>query len=213
MKFLPFIALFTVIHFSVYADTRSHDRTWLGLFGKSSISENLYIWNELQPRLDNDRMTLQQLMIRPGLIYKLTDSLEAGLLYAYVETGPLKEHRPTLQIDQTIFRNALRKLSLRNRLEFRRKEDVEAKSIRYRGSFRYQHKIRDGRSWIIWDEPFLNITNEDWTGNRIFERNRAFVGMGFEFLKMRMEAGYMNQLTPRSQRDEIDHILTLYFFY
>lgn len=213
MKYLRFAVLFSLINFSSFADTRTLDRTWLGLFGKNPLSENLFIWNEIQPRLDNDRMTLQQLMIRPGLLYRIDEKLEAGILYGFIQTGNQKEHRPTLQLNQIFSKNSGHVFSLRNRLEFRQREELEAQSIRYRSAFRFQHNLENRKSLIAWDEPFFNFTREDWTGQRFFERNRIFLGMGFEFLKMRLEAGYMNQYTPRTDRDVSEHILTAYFFY
>jgi hypothetical protein len=213
MKYLLLIILFFSVIFTAAADTRTLDRTWIGLFGKTSISESVSIWNEVQPRLDNDRVTLQQLMIRPGLLMKFSEKLEGGILYGFIETERLKEHRPTLQLVQTFSNTISGSLSLRNRLEFRQREDLEAQSIRYRGAFRFQHNLDPVKSFIAWEEPFFNLTREDWSGDRLFERNRIFAGMGFKFMKMRLEAGYMNQYTPRQASELIEHILTLYLFY
>lgn len=213
MKFLQATLLIIFVNSFTYADTRSYDRTWLGLFGKSSVSDTSYIWNEIQARLDNDEFTLQQLLLRPGLLYKLNKDLETGLLYGFIETDRQREHRPTLQLTQTFTSTTFENLSLRNRLEFRKLEAQDALSIRYRGSLRYQRKVASSKSLVIWEEPFLNLTHEEWTGERIFERNRFFAGIGIEYLKTRMEIGYLNQFIPRSDRDITEHILTLYLFY
>ena len=134
MKFLQAFILFSFVIFTSYADTRSYDRTWLGIFGKSSVSGRAFIWNEIQSRLDNDRFTLQQLLLRPGVLYKINEDVEAGILYGFIETDRQKEHRPTLQLTQFFTRTDTESLSLRNRLEFRQHEDHESRSVRYRGA-------------------------------------------------------------------------------
>lgn len=213
MKYILLFLLSSLTTSLAVADSRSFDRTWIGLFGKTEIAPKVFIWNELQLRMDNDRFTNQQLLLRPGLLYKFSDKLEGGILYAYVETGRIQENRPTLQLVQLLKDSSESKWSLRHRMEFRLREDVDADSLRYRALLRFQKNLSEDLSVILWDEPFLNATNEDWTGNRIFERNRAFIGMGFKFLKVSAEIGYMNQFTPRTERDIHEHILTTYFFY
>lgn len=163
--------------------------------------------------MDNNKFTLQQLLLRPGFLYKLNDKFEPGILYGYIQTDRQREHRPTLQLSQFFTRTDSENMSLRNRLEFRKIEDQDAASIRYRGALRYQRKLTASKSLIVWEEPFLNITHEEWSGERIFERNRFFAGMGLEYLKTRLEIGYLNQFIPRSDRDITEHILTLYLFY
>lgn len=204
--FIFFLA--SIFTLTCFADTRSFDRTWLGLFNKKEVSENYFIWAEGQARMDNEKFTNQQLLLRTGVLRKLDDKNEVGLLYGYIQTGDVNEHRPTLQYSHTFFKDEASSLSLRNRLEYRKQEGNETVSGRYRGSLRYQR-----HSYIIWDEPFLNITHEDWTGDRIFERNRFFVGHASKFEKMNLEVGYMNQYTPRSDRTTVEHILVLYLFY
>lgn len=196
------------------ANSRSIDRTWLGLFSKKSISELDYsFWAEGQARMDNDRFTNQQLLLRWGILKKISDKDEVGLLYGYIITDDVKENRPTIQYSRTFFENQKHALSLRNRLEYRKREDQKAISARFRTSIRYLKKIDPKFSLIVWDEPFLNLTNEEWTGNRLIERNRFFVGTGINLQETSLEIGYMHQFTPLHDRDTIDHILTLYFFY
>ena len=60
---------------------------------------------------------------------------------------------------------------------------------------------------------FLNITNESWTGNRTFERNRAFIGTRSKLNELSYEIGYMNQYVPRKELSTMEHILTLYLFF
>lgn len=208
-----FVLILMLLSFTSLADSRAFDRTWLGLFGKTSIGEKTFIWNELQIRMDNDRFTNQQLLLRPGLLYKISDTLEAGILFAYVETGRIQENRPTLQLVQVLSADNVSRWSVRHRLEFRLREDTEADSVRYRSLVRFQKNLNADLSLIIWDEPFINVSNEEWSGDRIFERNRLFFGTGLKIARTILEIGYVNQFTPRRNRDIHEHILTGHIFY
>lgn len=207
MKLLILI-LASLIVTNTFADTRSYDRTWLGLFNKKKVAEDYFVWAEAQARMDNDEFTSQQILLRTGLLKSFDDKNEAGLIYGYILTDDVREHRPTFQYSHTFFRNEDSVLSIRNRFEYRKQENNKTVSGRYRGALRYQKG-----AYIVWDEPFLNITHEDWTGNRLVERNRFFIGKSFKIQDMNLEAGYMNQYAPRTSRSTYEHILTLYLFY
>lgn len=207
MKIL-ILLLVTFLASNTLAEVRSNDRTWLGLFNKKEVTEDFSIWAEAQARMDNDEFTGQQILLRTGLLKSFDDKNEAGLMYGYILTGDVREHRPTFQYGITFFKSGASTLSLRNRFEYRKLEDNNTVSGRYRAALRYQWD-----SYIVWDEPFLNITHEDWTGNRLVERNRFFIGKSFKVQEMNLEAGYMNQYVPRSSRTTYEHILTLYLFY
>lgn len=210
--FVFFISV--IFNLESFADTRSYDRTWFGLFSKRSLSDSDYsIWTEGQARLDNDEFTSQQVLLRPGVLKKINDKNDIGFLIAFVEMNKVWETRPTFQYIYTFAKNDVHTISLRNRFEYRKREDQDAVSGRYRGLLRFQFSLENKKAFIIWDEPFLNMTNEDWTGNRIFERNRFFIGMGIPFLDTNFEVGYMNQYTPRDTRTTVEHIATVYYFY
>lgn len=210
MIFLNLLTLASFLFFSTgtYAESRTLDRTWLGLFNKTKISSDYSFWTEAQARLDNERLTRQQLLFRFGILKPLSKSFEAGLLYAYVQTNPLYEHRPTLQLNSTFFKQSHSSLTLRKRFEYRKLENSEAISGRFRASLRYQYK-----HFIVWEEPFINLTHETWTGERVFERNRFFVGRSFNVSLVNLEVGYLNQYVPRHERSLIEHVLVAYLFY
>jgi hypothetical protein len=198
-----------------FAASRTFDRTWLGVFGKKKIGDTrFFVWTEGQMRMDNDYFTKQQMLLRNGVLMKIDDKNEIGLLYTYVETdGAPDEHRPTFQYIHSFFKTEVHGLSIRNRFEYRKREGINTSSGRYRGQVRYQHFLESKKSWIVWDEPFLNISHEDWTGKRLIERNRAFIGLGLPFYDTNLEIGYMNQYTPRNNRSTSEHVLVLYYFF
>lgn len=213
MQKIFIVALFFFLFHSL-AESRSYDRTWLGLFSKKQISTTSYsFWSEVQARMDNDRFTNQQLLMRWGLLKKISDADEFGFIYGYIYNDNIKENRPTFQHTHTFLRNERSLINLRNRLEYRKREDQDAASGRLRTSLRGQVFLNPIYSLIIWDEPFLNLTHETWTGNRFLERNRLFIGSGVNLDGINFEIGYLNQFVPRKNQDTVEHILTLYFLF
>jgi hypothetical protein len=155
---------------------------------------------------------MNQTLNRFGLIKKLSAHHEAGLLFAYVQSDTAKEYRPTLQYtykfekDSTLY-------SIRNRLEFRDVEQQEANSMRWRSLFRWAKPIAHSWDLLIWEEPFLNITHEEWSGQRVFERNRVFIGTVHKWEEIKIEFGYLNQLIPRQNKTIQEHTLVGYLFF
>ena len=200
-----FFLLFTLLQLShSWANDRTSKRTWLGLMGKKEVAPSYSIWNELQTRLDNKEFTKEQLMVRVGILKELDKKNESGLLYAYVETQGDWEQRLALQHTNTFNQH----FSLRHRLEFRHMENEEAESIRFRELVRYQKN-----KFLIWNEFFFNLTNEDWTGNQILERNRFFIGTFIPIHFLNLELGYMHQYIPRPDTTSYEHVLVANFHY
>jgi hypothetical protein len=196
----------------VCAETKEGVRTWLGIMGKKNIQDKTNIWIETQLRHNESNQTMQQTLNRFGLLQTVNEHHELGLLMGYIQSDSLKEYRPTLQYS---YKNTWESHSItnRNRLEFRDIENNDADSIRLRVLIRYAYPLSPRYDFVFWEEPFLNLTHEDWTGDRFFERNRAFIGTRIKFEKLSFEVGYMNQSVPRKGTDVSEHIITLYCFF
>jgi len=198
--------------------TVNEQRTWLGLFGKKALSEKNTLWAEAQLRHDVTNQTMNQTLNRFGVLRTLSPKHEAGLLFAYVQTNQLsgtslREYRPTAQYVFKSVLGSIKDFSARARIEYRMLEDVSADSVRTRLLLRYGRKLSDATDFVFWEEPFVNVTREDWTGRRAFERNRAFMGVRQSFNGADVEVGYMNQFIPRTSRNMYEHILVAYLFY
>lgn len=190
----------------------SHD-AWYGYFAKRKLSENYSWWTEAQLRYDFDDSTTQQTLFRTGLLRKLTESSEAGLLYAFIQTGISKEHRFAFQHVQKYgeFLNA--DSSHRIRLEFRSREQQSNLSERFRYLIRFQEKTDNVRKFVIWDELFINLQNKKGSQSKLLERNRLFVGYQFSNSQdFKIELGYLNQFVSLKSEDQMEHILALYLF-
>ena len=200
-----------------FARESSEQRVWLGLFAKKKMTEHFDLWVETQLRHDENHQTMNQTLNRFGLLRGLNDNHEVGVLFAFVQTGLMKEYRPALQY---LYKNnsPINSFSIRNRLEGRDIEDSktiaesEADSLRFRSQIRWAHTLSPQYDLVLWDEPFINLTHENWTGNRFFERNRSFLGTRIKFENIHFEVGYMNQYIPRNAVSMHEHTLILYIF-
>jgi hypothetical protein len=191
-----------------FASQKETPGAWFGLFHKKNIGKELSMWGDFQLRYTMEEGGMQQTLFRFGPLWKLSKDHEIGLLYGFVESS-VKEYRTTLHHTYSVSPH----FSLRSRLEYRNLEDNDDDSLRFRYLVRYLHGLKGSNSLLIWDEPFLNLTSDKWTGERSFDRNRFFIGLRFPVLGMDVEAGYLNQFIPRSNRDTMEHLALLYVYY
>lgn len=209
--------LFLLLGLFVWGETWASDQSkassWLGFMSKKSLEEKSSFWTEFQLRYDNNETTMFQTLFRFGYLYSLTPKHEAGLILGYIQTGLQKEYRPTLQHVYTFTQSPESLLNLRSRLEARQIEDNPDFSLRYRANLRWQKSVGGGYSAVMWEEPFVNLTDDDWTGNRFFERNRAFIGARKKLTGFDVEFGYLNQYIPRSSGNTTEHIAVAYLSY
>ncbi len=206
------IALIFAMITSMTSFSSEQNRGWLGVFSRKANESNTHFSHqEVQLRYDFENGSNQQLLVRFGLLKPISETQEIGFLMGYIETGALVEYRPTLQ---HVFKAQTSRggWSLRSRLEWRHWEDRNTNSIRSRFQLSYLHKLDNLNSFVIWDEPFLNFTHDSISGQRFFERNRAFVGLRLPILGHQMEIGYLNQIIPRNQ-NLTEHIAVTYIYF
>lgn len=211
--FFRYILFFTLILQSDRSwSAENRDGIWFGTFGRKPITDSVSFLSEVQLRYSTDLGSMSQTLFRGGLVKRLSVSHEAGFLMAYVQTNLLKEYRPTLQHSYATTSFFETQIMLRSRLEFRDLEDNPDSSLRYRLLVRSQTPIKSYLSFVFWDEPFFNLTKEDWTGARVFERNRFFTGLRWTHDTLNIEFGYLNQFVPR-QIDVSEHLFVVYINY
>jgi hypothetical protein len=185
---------------------------WLGTFTKKELTQDYHLWAETQVRYNFELGATGQILYRTGLLQDLDQTHQLGYLYAYIQGGVLKEHRFTFQHGmQYGSRNGFR-FSHRARLEARFLEKSDDDAARFRYLLRAQSKISEKYDLVVWDELFVNLSKEEWTGDRDFERNRFFVGVRRKFFNSNMEYGYLNQYIVKDDEDIIQHIAVFYLF-
>ena len=186
---------------------------WLIYIGSKDLKNGWNIHNEVQYRNYDAIGDLEQLLLRTGLGYNLTENNNNLLLgYGYIlsenyvgnthEKVSVNEHRI---FQQFTTKQNLGKLSLSHRYRFEQRF-VEAD---FKMRFRYFLGLKiplqnnaDGNNPLYlsaYNEIFLN------TKSSIFDRNRMYGGFGYQFSKqLRLELGYMNQFFETTSRDQIN---------
>jgi hypothetical protein len=214
--FLLGICLFT---FSSYAQD-SQLGNWLLYFGNKKINNDWNWHNEIQYRNYNAIGDLEQLLIRTGIGYNLTENNNNILLgYGYIlsqnyldgldEKVDVNEHRI---FQQFITRQRVGIVSLQHRYRFEQRW-IESD---FRLRFRYflglnvpltNKEMADNTFYLsAYNEIFLN------TEDTIFDRNRLYGGLGYRLSgALRFELGYMNQFFSESGRDQINMVMFLNF--
>lgn len=186
---------------------------WLIYIGNKKIDNRWNIHSEAQYRNYNAIGDLEQLLLRTGVGYNLTDGGNNLLLgYGFInsqnyvntdEKVSINEHRI---FQQFITRQKIGKVGLQHRYRFEQRF-IEDSDIRLR--FRYflginapLIEVNDGKNPIylsIYNEIFIN------TVANVFDRNRLYGGIGYKINdNLKVELGYMNQFLNGGNRDQVN---------
>lgn len=209
--FLLFIS-FILGSFQIQAQ-RSGLGNWLIYFGNKKINTKWNWHHELQLRNYNAIGDLEQLLIRTGIGYNLTENNNNLLLgYGYIrsenyipgtddKTGT-NEHR---LFQQFITRQSIGRLGVMHR--YRLEQRWIEKDFKSR--FRYFLSLNMPLNKPGSADPFfyLSAYNEIFlnTKGTIFDRNRLYGALGYQVKKdLRFELGYMNQFFSSGGRDQVN---------
>lgn len=205
--------------------TENNAHGWFNYFGDHPIGGSRWGAHiEGQWRRHNVVTQWQQLLLRPGVNYKVNDKLMLTFGYAFIETWPYGE-RPAVRSRvpehrlwyQGEFRYRQGKAAWSTRLRF------ENRWVRAGDHFRYEDRMRmlqrftypaAGKLYFTaYDEFWVYI--KPFVSNSWFDQNRAYAAVGHRFnANWRMEVGYMNQaLLQRNGRTlESNHTLMVSMF-
>lgn len=191
---------------------------WLMYMGNVQMNERWNWHNEAQLRNYNAIGDLEQLLLRTGIGYDLTEGNNNLLLgYGYIlssnylqgtsEKESFSEHRVFQQFitKQTNWRV---KLLHRYRFEQRFFEDDFRLRFRYFLSLNIplNHKNMEDNTWYlsVYDELFVQ------TENTVFDRNRLYGGLGYKLSSsLRFELAYMTQMFSQGSRDQVNLVCFL----
>ncbi len=208
---LVFLLMLPFIGFSQDSDLGN----WMIYIGNKKLNSKWNIHNEIQYRNYNAIGDLEQLLIRGGLGYNLTENNNNILLgYGYIlsenyigntdEKNSINEHRI---YQQFVTKQSVGKLKLSHRYRFEQRfvESDFKMRFRYFLSLNYPIKTFTTSNSLMYaaayNEIFLN------TESSVFDRNRLFGGIGWKLNnKLKFEVGYMNQFFENSGRDQINLI-------
>ena len=190
---------------------------WLIYFGNKKINDKLNWHHEVQYRNYNAIGDLEQLLLRTGLGYNLTENNNNILLgYGYIlsqnyigdtdEKQDVNEHRI---YQQFITRQRFGRVNIQHRYRFEQRFVESDFRVRFRYFLAFNvplnNKEMTDKTWYgsAYNEIFLN-TEKD----KVFDRNRLYGGIGYRLNKtFRFELGYMNQFLPGFSRDQINMIM------
>ncbi|GAA4241960.1 DUF2490 domain-containing protein [Winogradskyella damuponensis] len=193
---------------------------WLIYIGNKKLDSKWNIHNEVQYRSYNIIDDLEQLLIRTGVGYNLSDNNDNILLgYGYIlsenyidDTGDktsVNEHRI---FQQFTTKQKVGKVGLSHRYRFEQRFVEDDFKLRFRYflgvkiPLQYKEEAKTPLYVSLYNEIFLN------TKSSVFDRNRVFGGIGYTFSdNLRLELGYMNQFFEAFGRDQINIIAFVNF--
>lgn len=203
---------FTVLGLgSVFTFAQKSDLgAWYMYFGNNKIGKKLNWHNEIQYRNFDAVGDLEQLLIRTGVGYDLTENNNNVLLgYGFILSQPYVNGDKKENIEHRIFQQYITKqkfgrfnLQHRYRLEERFLEDDFRMRFRYMLGFNIpitQKEMLPKTLYAsVYNEIFLHFDSP------VFDRNRVYGALGYVINKnMRIEAGYMNQIQENRNRGQI----------
>ena len=193
---------------------------WLIYIGNKKVNSKWNVHNEVQYRNYDAIGDLEQLLLRTGLGYNLSENNHNLLLgYGYIlsqnysadteDKLDVNEHRIFQQFTS---KQKIGNVSLSHRYRFEQRfiESDFKMRLRYFLAFKVpilKTETSPTKLYLsAYNEVFLNTESD------VFDRNRVYGGLGYQLNNnVRIEAGYMNQLFEHSSRDQFNLITFVNF--
>jgi hypothetical protein len=193
---------------------------WLIYFGDKKINQKWNWQHEVQFRNFNLLGDVDQLLLRTGFGYNLSENNNNLLLgYAFIYNEPysndtknkmyFNEHRI---YQQFITKQVFSRVSLQHRYRFEQRffEDESKLRLRYFLSMNValnQQQMGDNTLYFsAYNELFMNTKSD------LFDRNRIYGGLGYRINpKVRTEVGVLNQSTTKVSRNQLNLISFINF--
>lgn len=211
MKILKSMALAIFSLTATFSFAQKNDLgAWYMYFGNNKISKKLNFHNEIQYRNFDGIGDLEQLLIRTGIGYDLTENNNNVLLgYGFILSQPYVNGEKKENIEHRIFQQYITKQKFgRFYLQHRYRLEERFLADDFRMRFRYMLGVNipiNNKEMLpktfygsVYNEIFLNLNSPT------FDRNRVYGALGYVINKnMRIEAGYMNQIQENKNRGQI----------
>jgi hypothetical protein len=209
-------ALILILNFTFLQAQKTDTGNWFIYFGNQAIDKKWNWHNEVQYRNYNFAGDTQQLLLRTGVGYNLTDNNNNLLLgYGYINSQNYvpdtddKIHNNEHRIyQQFITRQNMGRINLqhRSRVEERFLQDDFQVRFRYFLALNVpvnKPKMEDNAFYIsAYNEIFINAESPS------FDRNRVYGALGYVINKnFRVEAGLMRQIQEKKGRNQFQIVL------
>ncbi|MDR6514573.1 DUF2490 domain-containing protein [Chryseobacterium camelliae] len=211
MRMIKLLALGMALTVTTFCFAQKNDLgAWYMYFGNNKISKRLNWHNEIQYRSFDGGTDLEQLLIRTGIGYDLSENNNNILLgYGFILSQPYMDGEKQENIEHRIFQQYITKqkfgrfnIQHRYRLEERFLEEDFRMRFRYYLNFNIpiNNKEMLPKTFYasVYNEIFLHLDSP------AFDRNRVYGALGYVISKnLRIEAGYMNQIQENKNRGQI----------
>ncbi len=215
MKRYLFIVLFISVSMLSFSQ-KSDVGNWFIYFGNQKINKKWNWHNEVQYRNYNFTGDLQQLLLRTGVGYNLTESNNNVLFgYAFINSQRYlpdsddkvgtNEHRI---YQQFITRQNFSRVFIQHRYRIEERFLPNDFQIRFRYflslNIPINNKTMSNKTFYAsaYDEIFINMNSP------IFDRNRIYAGLGYVISKnFRVETGFMAQSLENTNRNQFQIIV------
>ncbi len=209
-----FFLLLTYIGLSAQSTSTGN---WFFYLGNNPINKHFTFLNEVQYRNYNFAGDLQQLLLRTGLGYNLTENNNNILLgYAFIKSSnyitgnddksSFNEHRV---FQQFITKQNFGRFSIQHRYRIEERWLPEVFKLRFR--YFLSLNVALNTKTMTEHSIYLSAYNEVFLNSKTpaFDRDRLYGGIGYAFSKkMRAEIGYMSQKLDGKQRAQT--VLTVF---
>jgi len=215
MRIFLFVFLFVGFNSFVYSQ-KSEIGNWLIYFGNQKINQNWNWHNEVQYRNYDFIGDTNQLLLRTGIGYNLTENNNNVLLgYAFVSTYKYipNSDQKVESNEHRIFQQFITKQNFgrfyllhRYRVEERFLPDDFQMRLRcfLNVNLPLNKKTLDKNAIYLsaYNEIFVN------TEKPLFDRNRIYAALGFVINKnFKVEAGFMSQILEQSNRNQFQIVI------
>ncbi len=211
-----FIIIFLFFSSTISIAQPSNTGNWIIYIANQKINKKWNLWSEVQNRNYNFIGDVEQLLLRTGIGYNLSEDNNNILLgYSFIQSH--KYDNITWQKNKTeehrIFQQFITKQnfsSFYTQHRFRIEERFFTNDFKLR--FRYFLSINKpiNKKTLEKDAIYLSTYNEIFLNDRktIFDRNRLYGGIGYCFNKsIKLELGYMSQMFEDGNRNQFQIIL------
>lgn len=187
-------------------------RSWNVININQKIDENFSFQSDIQYRTWEDLDQLNQLLIRGGIGYDLTDNNNTVLVgVAYIATrNPISENDYTTFNEHRIYqqfntKHKISKVNLNHRFRF--EERLMNDDIFFRFRYQFNATLPLNKPSLMKNALFIKASNELFLNaikTNEFDRNRLNFNLGYVLTpKLTIEAGYMKQHVKHTQTNHL----------
>jgi len=194
---------------------------WLIYIGNKKIDARWNWHHEVQYRNYDAIGDLEQLLLRTGIGYNLTEGNNNLLLgYGFIksqnylpnsdEKVNIDEHRV---YQQFVTKQGIGRVKVQHRYRFEQRW-VEDQDVKFRFRYFLSLNVPLNNSELMENTWYLSTYNEIFLNHKgnVFDRNRLYGGLGFKLNALaRFELGYMNQFFSAGGRDQLNMIALVSF--